>query len=155
MVGCYAPLNPSTADHQVCVRINGTQSKPFHVGVELRQGCVLSSLIFIVYMNWINKRSQADEFHHCLEIAKLIGNYKISSLLFANGLVLLFSTESGLQRALNSIVDACHTAGMKISLAKTEILHLSRNPDQCELQVNGATLKQVREVQVSWGSIHE
>ena len=58
-------------------------------------------------------------------------------------LVLLSSTESGLQRALNSFADACNTAGMKISTAKTEELHLSRNPDQCVLQVNGATLKQV------------
>ena len=32
---------------------------------------------------------------------------------------------------------------MKISMAKTEVLHLSRNPDQCVLQVNGATLKQI------------
>ena len=32
---------------------------------------------------------------------------------------------------------------MKISTAKSKILHLSRNPDQCVLQVNGATLKQV------------
>ena len=32
---------------------------------------------------------------------------------------------------------------MKISSAKTEVLHLSRNPEQCVLQVNGATLKQV------------
>ena len=32
---------------------------------------------------------------------------------------------------------------MKISTAKTEVLHLSRNPYQCVLQVNGATLKQV------------
>ena len=32
---------------------------------------------------------------------------------------------------------------MKISTAKTEVLHLSRNPDHCVLQVNGATLKQV------------
>ena len=32
---------------------------------------------------------------------------------------------------------------MKISTAKTEVLHLSRNPDQCVLQVNGTTLKQV------------
>ena len=32
---------------------------------------------------------------------------------------------------------------MKISTAKTEVLHLLRNPDQCVLQVNGATLKQV------------
>ena len=31
---------------------------------------------------------------------------------------------------------------MKISTAKTEVLHLSRNPDQFVLQVNGATLKQ-------------
>ena len=32
---------------------------------------------------------------------------------------------------------------MKISTAKTEVLHLLRNPDQCVLQMNGATLKQV------------
>ena len=32
---------------------------------------------------------------------------------------------------------------MKISTAKTEVLHLSRNPDQSVLQVNGATPKQV------------
>ena len=32
---------------------------------------------------------------------------------------------------------------MKISTAKTEVLHLSRNPDQCVLKVNGTTPKQV------------
>ena len=106
------------------------------MGVGLPQGCVLSSLFFIVYVNWIDKCSQADE---CASI----GNCKISPLLFADDLVLLSSTESGLHRALNSFADACNTAGMKISTAKIEVLHLSRNPDQCVLQVNGATLKQV------------
>ena len=72
-----------------------------------------------------------------------IGNCKISSLPFLDDLVLLSSTESGLLRELNSFADACNTAGLKISSAKTEVLHLSRNPDQCVLQVNGATLKQV------------
>ena len=121
---------------EVCVRVNGKQSKPFHVGVGLRQGCVLSPLLFIVYINWIGKCSQADE-------CATIGNCKISRLLFADDLVLFSSTESGLQRALNNFADACNTAGMKISTAKTEVFHLSRNPDQCVLQVNGATLKQV------------
>ena len=88
-------------------------------------------------MNWVDKYSQADE------CATTIGNCKISRLLFADDLILLSSTESGLQRALNSFTDACNTAGMKISTAKTEVLHLLRNPDQCVLQVNGATLKQV------------
>ena len=32
----------------------------------------------------------------------------------------------------------------QISTAKPEVLHLSRNPDQCLLKVNGATLKQVK-----------
>ena len=89
-------------------------------------------------VNWIDKCSQADE-------CATIGNCKISRLLFADDLVLLSSTESGLQRALNSFADACNTAGTKISTAKTEVglLHLSRNPDQWVLQVTKATLKQV------------
>ena len=33
---------------EVCVRVHGTQSKPFHVGVGMRHGCVLSPLLFIV-----------------------------------------------------------------------------------------------------------
>ena len=78
-----------------------------------------------------------------LAISATIENCKINRLLFADDLVLLSSTESGLQRALNSFADTCDITGMKISTAKTEILHLSRNPGQCVLQVNGATLKQV------------
>ena len=76
-------------------------------------------------MNWIDKCSQADE-------CATIGNCKISRLLFADDLVLLSSTESGLQRALNSFADACDAAGMKIGTAKTEKVHLSRNPKQIE-----------------------
>ena len=72
-----------------------------------------------------------------LEITK-----SVSRLLFADDLILLSFTESGLQRSLNSFADACDPARMKISTAKTVVLHLSRNPDQSVLQVNGATLKQ-------------
>ena len=73
-------------------------------------------------MNWMDKCSQADE-------SATIGNCNISRLLFADDVVLFSSTDSGLQGALNSFADACDTAGMKISAAKTEVLHPSRNPD--------------------------
>ena len=113
------------------------KSKPFHVDVGLRRECILSPLLFIVYMNWIDECSQTDE-------CATIGNCKISRVLFTDDLVQLSSTESGMQRELNGFADVCDTAGIKISTAKTEKLYLSRNPDQCELQVNGATLKQHR-----------
>ena len=121
---------------EVCVRINGKQSKPFRVDVGLRKGCVLSPLLFITYMNWIDKCSQTSE---CVKI----GSFKISRLLFADDLVLLADSESGLQHTLDSFAAACDTAGMKISTVKTEVLHISRNTAQCSLQVGGVQLKQV------------
>ena len=80
-------------------------------------------------MNWMNKLSRTDE---CVTI----GRCKISRLLFADGLVLLASSESGLELALNGFASACDIAGMKISTSKTEVLHLSRNLVQCSLQVD-------------------
>ena len=56
--------------------------KGLHVGVEIRQGCVLFLLSFMVYMKWIDKCSQADE-------CSMIENSKISCLLFADDSVLL------------------------------------------------------------------
>ena len=70
---------------------------------------------------------------------------------------MLLSTNAGLQLAFNSFADACDTARIKIKTkhSQTEVLHFSRNPDQCSLQVNGATLKQVEKIKylrVPWGT---
>ena len=77
---------------KVCAQVNSKQSQQFYVGVRLWQGCILSLLLFIVYMNWINKCSQTDE-------CTMIGNCKISRPLFADDLLLLSSSESGFQSA--------------------------------------------------------
>ena len=121
---------------EVRVRANGMLSKPFNVGVGLRQGCVLSPLLFIIYMNWIDKCSQVRE-------SVAVGKCKIDRLLFADDLVLLASSELSLQHALDCFVNACSDAGMKISTRKTEVLCLSRNPAQCTLQSSGTVLRQV------------
>ena len=71
-----------------------------------------------------------------------IGECTVRRLLFADDLVLLDSTQSGLQQALDRFSDACSEAGMKISTAKTETMCLSRQSAQCSLQVDGIPLKQ-------------
>ena len=62
----------------------------------------------------------------------------ISRLLFEDDLVLLASSESGLQHALGGFLEACNIAGMKISPSKTGALHLLKNPVQCSLKTLGA-----------------
>ena len=87
-------------------------------------------------MNWMDNLSRTDE---CVTI----GRCKICRLLFEDDLVLLVSSESGLQHAINGFAAPRNIAGMKISTSKTEVLHLSRNPVQCFLQVSGVSLKQM------------
>ena len=65
--------------------VNRKQSKPFHQGVGLRQGCVLSPLLFIACMNWIDKCSQV----------KSVPRLENNRFLFVDNLVLLSSTEFG------------------------------------------------------------
>ena len=40
---------------EACVRVNGLKTKPFNISVGLRQGCVLSPLLFFTYMEKIDK----------------------------------------------------------------------------------------------------
>ena len=106
---------------EVCIRVNDKQSKSFQVGVSVRQGCVLSTLLFIIYINSMDKLSRTNE---CVTI----GRCKIGRLLFGDNFVLLAFSEKGLQHALNGFAAACDIAKMKISTSKTEMLHLLRNP---------------------------
>ncbi|KAI3359494.1 hypothetical protein L3Q82_013900 [Scortum barcoo] len=65
--------------------IAGSKSDLFSVHVGLRQGCPLSPVLFIIFMDRISRRSQGPE-------GVRFGNHRISSLLFADDVVLLASS---------------------------------------------------------------
>ena len=52
-------------------------------------------------------------------------------------------SESGLQCTLHRFAAAYDTAGIKISMVKTDVLHVSRNTNLCLLQLNGVTQRHV------------
>ena len=120
---------------EVCVRVNSATTKPFRVSVGLRQGCSLSPILFLTYMHRIVKKSES-----CDRVK--IGECAVQRLLFADDLVLLDSTQNGLQQALDRFSDECFVAGMKIDTTKTETMCLSRLPKQCSLHIGGVPLKQ-------------
>src|SRR5699024_7959200 len=93
-----------------CVRISDCKSESFDVTTGLRQGCVLSPLLFIIFMDRISRR--------CTGPGVKLWNVEISKLFFADDLVLLASTAEDLQRLLNRVAPACDKEDMTISTPK-------------------------------------
>ena len=62
MVSCYMPLRHSMVLTGVSWLSKWQAIKAFHIGIELLQECNLFLLFFFVYMSWIDKCNQADEF---------------------------------------------------------------------------------------------
>ncbi|KAI3366340.1 hypothetical protein L3Q82_000504 [Scortum barcoo] len=110
------------------VRIAGSKSDLFPVHVGLRQGCPLSPVLFIIFMDRISRRSQGPE-------GVRFGNHRISSLLFADDVVLLASSSQDLQHVLERFAAECEAAGMRISTSKSEAMVLDRKRVACPLRV--------------------
>ncbi|KAI3361660.1 hypothetical protein L3Q82_002021 [Scortum barcoo] len=119
-------------------RIAGSKSDLFPVHVGLRQGCPLSPVLFIIFMDRISRRSQGPE-------GVRFGNHRISSLLFADDVVLLASSSQDLQHVLERFAAECEVAGMRISTSKSKAMVLDRKRVVCPLRVSGEVLPQVEE----------
>ena len=123
---------------QSLVRISGNKSDLFPVRVGLRQGCPLSPILFIIFMDRISRRSQGVE-------GVRFGDLRIGSLLFADDVVLLASSDRDLQLSLDRFAAECEAAGMRISTSKSESMVLNRKRVECTLRVGDEILPQVEE----------
>ncbi|KAK3533035.1 hypothetical protein QTP70_006219 [Hemibagrus guttatus] len=120
------------------VRIASCKSDLVPVNVGLRQGCPLSLVLFIVFMDRISRCSQGLE-------GVRFGDHRISLLLFADDVVLLAPSSLDLQHPLGRFAAECEAAGMRVSTSKSEVMVLDRKKVACTLQVGGEFLPQVKE----------
>ncbi|KAK3559901.1 hypothetical protein QTP86_026426 [Hemibagrus guttatus] len=120
------------------VRIASCKSDLFPVHVGLRQGCPLSPVLFIVFMDRISRCSQGLE-------GVWFGDHRISLLIFADDVVLLAPSSLGLQHALGHFAAECEAAGMRVSTSKSEAMVLHWKKVACTLQVGGEVLAQVEQ----------
>ena len=73
------------------------------------------------------------------------GGLRIPSLLCADGVVLLASSNTDLQLSLGRFAAECEVAGMKISTSKSEAMVLDWKRVDCPIKVRGELLPQVEE----------
>lgn len=110
-----------------CVRINSFKTDWFNVHCGLRQGCVLSPLLFNLYIN------DLAVYLKSFDIGINIDNEKVCILLYADDIVLLAKDEYDLQILLNALNDWCCLKDMSINADKSKIVHF--RPDsraRCE-----------------------
>ncbi|KAF7225184.1 tyrosine aminotransferase, partial [Nothobranchius furzeri] len=107
--------------------------------IGLCQGCPLSPILFITFMDRISRCSQGVEGIH-------FGGLRIRSLLFADDVVLLASSERDLQLSPERFAAECEAAGMRISSSRSETMVLNWKRVECLLRVRDEVLPQVEEV---------
>ncbi|KAI3356861.1 hypothetical protein L3Q82_003510 [Scortum barcoo] len=101
------------------VRIAGSKSDLFPVHVGLRQGCPLSPVLFIIFMDRISRRSQGPE-------GVRFGNHRISSLLLQMMLSCWLLQARTFSMCWSRFAAECEAAGMRISTSKSEAMVLDR-----------------------------
>ena len=105
-------------------------SKRFQITSGVRQECVLSPLLFIVYMDKITKEANPEP-------------ETVNEMLFADDQSLAKEDEKKLQKHTNSLNTTCDEYDVKISISQTETMKMSRT--HSKLNVNGTQLQQVIE----------
>ena len=68
-----------------------------------------------------------------------------TQLMFADDLALIAEDQSRLQEMVSNLDQQCKNYGMRISRDKTEVMVTSREPIQCDIELDGETLKQVEQ----------
>jgi hypothetical protein len=126
------------------VRLNGNMTDWFNVDSGLKEGCILSSIMFNIYVN-----SLIDDIN-ALNIGIDIDNEKLAILLYADDVVLLAENEKDLQKIMDVFNFWCTNNALYVNVNKFNIMHF-RNPSvprtDFNFTVNGNSMECVNRYQ--------
>ena len=112
------------ASCQACVILNRHLTESFPTKVGVRQGDTLSPTLFNIYINDL-----AICLNNSRKGIKLNENLEVTSLFYADDLVIMAETTDNLQSLLNILHQWCQQWRMSINIGKTKVMHI-RNKTQ-------------------------
>ena len=125
---------------KACVKMGKTRSDFFDLNIGVRQGCILSPLLFNLFISDLAKKLDTME-------GKLqLGNISINSLFWADDLILFSETKEGLDRLLKTLEIYCSENEIMINTKKTKCMIFNKTGRlmQRPFFLNGVKLEMVR-----------
>ena len=102
--------------NSLCVRTGNELSYDFSPSIGVRQGDNLSPNLFKLYVNDLVDIFDSDDDPVFLD------NCPFSCMLYADDLILLSTSEKGLQSCLNKLATFCDNNGLNVNLNKTKVI---------------------------------
>jgi len=124
------------------VRVNGGITEWFATLVGVLQGCVLSPLLFNIFLEVVLARAL-----RFLDIGVVISGYRLNNLRFANDIALaaMCNSNQGLDTIVTSMTTKSRPMGININTDKTETQLIGRYRGSCDIKLEGQVLSQVED----------
>ena len=125
---------------KACIKLGHSRSDFFRLDIGVRQGCILSPLLFNLFLSDLAK--QFDTVDNKVKL----GNVGINSLFWADDLVLFAESKEGLDKLLLILEEYCKENHLLINTKKTKCMIFNssgRLMKRC-FHLNGVKLGMVR-----------
>ena len=107
------------AGQEATVRTGHGTTDWFQSGKGVRQGCILSLCLFILYAEYIMQNARLDEAQTGIKIA----GRNINNLIHADGTTLMTESKEELKSLLMKVKEDSEKAGLKLNIKKLRSWH--------------------------------
>ena len=100
-----------------CVRVGGTNTDYFDITSGVKQGDVLSPILFVVVVDWILRRTVGEE-----DGIEWMGTARLLELAYADDIALLSEDVDSMRRVTEKLALEASKVGLEINRTKTKVM---------------------------------
>jgi hypothetical protein len=125
---------------QSAVKTDGGVTGWFDVDVGVRQGCVISPLLFDVFVDRLAREVKA------LRLGVPAGGGRLSLLLYADDIVVLAESQKDLQKMMNAVRAFCMRWRLQVNMSKTKVMAFgSKGVENLDVRWGEEKIEEVKE----------